>query len=212
MLKKYKRVFMKRIIFLSLIMFSAMFLDAQEIAKKDLHVNIKALMFGQLYSFNVDIYKSENNVKVVYSVLDNLSAKQMLDIFLANNGTDGNGTKFFINIDSIATLKNLYQKDSIEFKTKSNLIYSALIDSCFLPNAHQFDNQLPPDVVHIGGVPYKFVFKEDQKKIKEFMAISPADYNYPFLSYFIKETFHLYIKLGHQPILNKTNTNGKFQL
>ena len=91
---------MKRIIFLSLIMFSAMFLDAQEIAKKDLHVNIKALMFGQLYSFNVDIYKSENNVKVVYSVLDNLSAKQMLDIFLANNGTDGNGPKFFINMES----------------------------------------------------------------------------------------------------------------
>ncbi len=106
MLKKYKREFMKRIIFLSLIMFSAMFLDAQEIAKKDLHVNIKALMFGQLYSFNVDIYKSENTVKVIYSVLDNLSAKKMLDIFLANNGTDGNGTKFFINIDSIATLKN----------------------------------------------------------------------------------------------------------
>ena len=81
-----------------------------------------------------------------------------------------------------------------------------------MPNAHQFDNQLPPEVVIIGGVPYKFVFKENQKIIKQLIAISPAANSYPFLSYFLEKTFRLYTKPVQQTILNKTNTNGKFQL
>ena len=117
--------------------------------------------------------------------------------------------RFFLNIDSIANQKKLYQKDTIEFYSTDDKEYSTLIDSCFLQNAHQFHNMLPPDYVHVGGVLYKFTFEQNQKIIKIVGAISPTNNDYPFLTRLIKMTFSLY-QFNDHPLLNKANTNGRY--
>jgi hypothetical protein len=105
--------------------------------------------------------------------------------------------------------KKLYKKDSIEFNSENNKEYSALIDSCFLKNAHQFDNMLSPDYISIGGVPYRFTFEQNQKVIKIINAISPTNHDYPFLTRLIKTTFSLY-QSNDNSLLNKANTNGRY--
>jgi hypothetical protein len=188
---------------------------AQQMTQTDEHVNIKALMskfsYDQLYSFNIDIYKQANKMKIVYSVLDSFTAKNMFQTFLdvADTATT---PRFFLNIDSIATQKKLYQKDSLEFNSTTNKEYSTLIDSCFLQNAHQFDNLLPPDYVHVDGVPYRFTFEHNKKIIKIVRAISPTNHDYPFLTRLIKVTFSLYqsYQSNDNPLINKANTNGRY--
>ena len=190
--------------------------SAQSLKKPDRHhINFKALMFkssyspDQLYSFNVDIYRDDKSVKVVYFVLDSFTAKTMFDNFMVYADTAAFNSRFFLNIDSIALKKFLYKKDSIEFEPKSNLEYTVLIDSSFLPNAHQFDSKLSPDNIHLDGVFYKFTFEDGAKIIRIFGSISPTNYDYPFLTRLIKETFNLY-KPNNKGLLNKANSNGRY--
>lgn len=180
---------------------------------KNWHINFKALMFKTqstcLNSFNVDVYKNETTLKVVYSVLDSSTANYMFNIFLAYNDTAGVPARFFLNIDSMATNQNLYKKDSIELLTKNNIEYLRILDSCFMPGIHQFDRQLPEDVINIGGVPYRFAIEKDNTLFKKISIISPTNSSYPFLTRFIKRTFDFY-QLKNTGLLNRRNTNGRY--
>ena len=184
-------------------------LSAQKAVINSEHINIKARMFGDYYhrySFNIDIYKENNNIKVLFFVLDSFHEKDIAQIYLRYVDTLDKPWQNYLNIDSIAMSKNLYKKVSLTFNSKNNLEYSNLIDSCFLPNAHQFDNLLPPDYIHMGDVPYSLTFKQNKKIIKVFRAISPSHRDYPFVARLIKTTFSLYKPTG-ESLLNELNTN-----
>ena len=184
-------------------------LSAQKATAKSEHINIKAPMFGDYYhrySFNIDIYKENNNIKVLFFVLDSFHEKDIAQIYLQYMDTLDKSWQNYLNIDSIAMSKNLYKKISLMFNSKNNLEYSNLVDSCFLTDAHQFDNLLPPDYIHMGGVPYRLTFEQNQKIVKSFHAISPSYRDYPFVARLIKTTFSLY-KPNGESLLNELNTN-----
>lgn len=204
---------MKTFFFLYSIFFFHHSAPAQQIITKDEHINIKAKMFddsySRLYSFNIDVYRSEKRTKVVYSVLDSITAKNMFNVWMVYGDTAHAPARFFLNIDSIATTKNLYQKDSIVFKREDNPEYSSLIDSCFLPDASQFDRKLSEGIVNIGSVFYLFIFEKNNKPVNVLSVVSPTQLDHPFLARLATETFSLY-KQTNRRLLNKANTNGRY--
>ncbi|HSZ86069.1 MAG TPA: hypothetical protein VK787_08550 [Puia sp.] len=70
------------------------------------HINIRALesqvTFDEYYSFRIDIYRNNENIKIVYSVLDSVSAKKLYVIAMAALVPPA----YFTNIDSIADKKS----------------------------------------------------------------------------------------------------------
>lgn len=146
---------------------------------------------------------------MVYSVLDSATAKKMFHVRMAYGDTAQTPTRLFLNVDSIATVKNLYQKDSIVFRSQDNPRYLSLVDSCLLANAPQFDKKKPEDIVHVGGVFYRFVFEKTGAPTNVLNVVSPTRLDYSFLARLVTETFGLYKRTGRQ-LLNKANTNGKY--
>jgi hypothetical protein len=172
------------------------------------HINIKALSFkvsfDKLYSFNIDIYRIGNDIKIVYSVLDSNAAKILYDSLEANYSIRA----FYTSTDSIATKKRLYKKDSISFSQNNDTSYKSLLDSCFLKEGHQFINK-NPDLVHVGSPIYHWAFEENGSIVKKLGAALPIDAEYPLLRRLIIETFALY-KPNSNNFLNYDNTNHKY--
>lgn len=172
------------------------------------HINIKNLSYkvsyDKMYSFNVDVYRKGNNVRVIYSVLDSNTAKSIYDSLVKNYSIRA----FYTSTDSIVLSKGLYKKDSISISLASDTGYRNLLDSCFVNNAFEFENNRP-DLVHTGGAYYLFTFEEDGMVVRKVTTISPQENDYPFLSRLIAKSFDL-----SQPnldgFLNPDNTNGRY--
>jgi hypothetical protein len=174
------------------------------VAQGDEHINIRALMsqhLDQLYSFNIDIYRGENTTKVLYDVLDSVTAKKMFLTFRA--------ARHLYNVDSIAVKDGLYKKDSIEVNITTDQKYIDLVDSFFLPNLHEFESGEPADYFHIGGVHYRFTFDDGKGLRKVFDVVSPTERNYPFFARLLTKTFDLY-QPYNKTLLNRYNTNGRY--
>jgi hypothetical protein len=175
------------------------------------HINIKAVSFKEsfdkLYSFNIDIYRNKNDIKIVYSVLDSNAAKILFDSAIARYEYDQHF--FYTKTDSVATKRSLYKKDSISFSQNDNISYNKLLDSCFLKDGHQFENK-HPELAHTGGVFYHFAFEENGMLIKKMGAVLPLKFDYPILTRLITETFGQY-KPNANSFLNRDNTNGRYK-
>jgi hypothetical protein len=144
--------------------------------------------------FLINIYRSERNVKIIYTVRDSTSDavsepyEKMSSTMSKIHDRDSIET-FRAEMDSLWKTYSFYRSDSLEFSTSLHKDYLELLAVIFSAEKCDFINQ-SPNIVTGDGYSVSLIIKF-KKHYLRIGASNPGMHSYPLLTKFLMETLKI---------------------
>ena len=208
---------MKNIILFLTFTFLNYFTKGQESTTSIITIRATTSVSGQ--AFSVDIFRNEDNIKVLYKTKESLSDKIETDsnltkhrkaLMSVKNLTPQNDTVSFYleQIDSINQVYTKYGVDSLQFNKTENKEFDSLLNAILSSSSEILENKsVSKNNVVLDGTLIRFKITNDQTS-RVIYAYSPSSTTYPLLNKLITQTLDLYRQTKNNDFLSIRKTGG----
>lgn len=179
--------------------------------------HITARSVNASVGFNIDLYTTAKEYKIVYRRLDSTS-KHLLEkdpTYVELRASIKNSTSIeevellAYKLGEIADRYTVYTSDSLKLLNEE-LAFTRMLDTLNQTNVGLLTVQTNVNGISeiLSGYSFHFVKQNGRKKVKDFQVQSPGPFSYPILFRFISGVLDLYRNAKPHSFLDKQHTGG----